>query len=367
MTLLTRYLVRNNLFLLLSILLIGTGMYLLTDLFDRLDQFLDAGLGLGVILMYFAVKTPLIISQILPAVFLIAVIVQFSLMAKARESTALQAGGISPMAFVRFILIYALFWSIVQLAFSQALGVIGERTAGRIWKEQVRGKETKFTVLRGVWFTDGAYVVHLGTAIPEERNGTELLAYKLAQDGLSLEQIIRADSFVAQRKAWQLQNATVTTPTTYSSTTSETLVLPLRQDLEVFKVLEPGTNPSLLPVWDLGAAVRQLERSGSNVEVLRTAYHAKFAYAASLIAMGILALAIVLWRDNIYICIGFGLLVTFAFYSTTTVFNSLGEHGSLPPFVAGWASNVIFLLLGFTGIFLKIKPQWRPGGAAQQQ
>ncbi len=40
MSLLTRYLVRNNLFLLFVILLIGTGLYVLTDLFERLDYFL---------------------------------------------------------------------------------------------------------------------------------------------------------------------------------------------------------------------------------------------------------------------------------------------------------------------------------------
>lgn len=361
MTLLTRYLIRNNLFLLLSILLIGTGLYVLTDLFDRLEHFLDAGLSVTVILLYYLVKIPLIISQILPAVFLIAVIVQFSIMTRARELVALQSGGISPMAFVRFILIYALFWSIVQLTFSQALGVMGERTAGRIWKEQVRGQEKGQTVLGGVWFTDGAYVVHLGKAIPEEHRGTDLLAYKLTPDGLSLEQIVRADSFVAKRRAWQLYNATVITPAVFGNDTMETMVLPLRQDLEVFKVLEPGTRPSLLPVWDLGAAVRELERSGSNVEALRTAYHAKFAYAASLVAMGILGLCIVLWRDNIYICIGMGLVLTFAFYSASTVFNSLGEHGSLPPIIAGWGANVLFIGLGFIGIFAKIKPRWRIG------
>ena len=358
MSLLTRYLIRNNLFLLCSILLIGTGLYILTDLFERLDQFLDAGLSTLLILQYFAVKIPQIISQILPAVFLIAMIVQFSLMAKSRELVALQAGGISPMAFVRFVLIYALFWSAVQLGFSQELGIMGERTASRIWKEQVRGKETKQTVLRGVWFTDGAYVVHLGSVVPDENTGTGLLAYRLSKDGLHLEQIVRADSFVAKRRNWQLHNATVITPPVFGYNATASMTLPLRQDLEVFKVLEPGTNPSLLPVWDLGTAVRQLERSGSNVEVLRTAYHANFAYAASLVAMGILGLAIVLWRDNIYFGIGIGLLCTFMFYSASTLFNSLGNRGILHPAFAGWAANILFSGLGLAGIFLKIKPRW---------
>ena len=96
MTLLTRYLLRNNLFLLFAILLIGTGLYVLTDLFERLDYFLDASFGLFSILWFYSLKIPFIAGQILPAVFLIAIIVQFSLMAKARELVALQSGGVSP-------------------------------------------------------------------------------------------------------------------------------------------------------------------------------------------------------------------------------------------------------------------------------
>ena len=43
MKLLFRYLVRNNAFILLPTLGVGIGLYLLTDLFERLDNFVEAG------------------------------------------------------------------------------------------------------------------------------------------------------------------------------------------------------------------------------------------------------------------------------------------------------------------------------------
>ena len=64
-------LVRQNVFLMLTCLGAGVFIYLLTDLSDRLEAFLDAGLGARQILTYFMVKMPLIFSQILPAVFLL--------------------------------------------------------------------------------------------------------------------------------------------------------------------------------------------------------------------------------------------------------------------------------------------------------
>ncbi len=359
MTLLTRYLIRSNLFLLFSILLIGTGLYLLTDLFDRLDQFLDARLGLAGILWYYLVKTPLIISQILPAVFLIAAIAQFSLMVKAREMMALQSGGVSPFAFLRFIIIYGLIWAAVQLGFSQFLGVQGERMASRIWKEQVRGKDADNTELRGIWFIDRSYVVHLGRANPAQNAGEDFLAYRLSPDGNDLEQMVRADSFTVKHKLWILRNATIINPQSFGSEVKPEFTLPLRQDLSAFLAIDPGTRPSQLPLWNLRGAIRNLERAGSNVEILRTTMHARFAYAASLVVMGVLALAIVLWRSNIYQAIGLGLLFTFVFYAVSTICNSLGEKGLLPPFIAGWLAVAVFFLLGITAVVILIKPQFK--------
>ena len=62
MSLLFRYLTKNNAMILLPTL---------TDLFERLDNFIEAGLSVGMVLTYFVVKMPLVISQILPVIFLL--------------------------------------------------------------------------------------------------------------------------------------------------------------------------------------------------------------------------------------------------------------------------------------------------------
>ncbi|MDO9631506.1 MAG: LptF/LptG family permease, partial [Humidesulfovibrio sp.] len=126
------YVVRQNLFLMATCLGAGTFIYLLTDLSDRLDRFLDAGLGVRQILIYFAVKIPLIFAQILPAVFLLAVVLQIGLMVRSREMMALRAGGVAISWFLRFFLVYALIWSAGQLVFSQFIASYGEQEATRI-------------------------------------------------------------------------------------------------------------------------------------------------------------------------------------------------------------------------------------------
>ena len=52
---------------------------------------------MGMVLTYFVVKMPLVISQILPVIFLLSTVIQLCIMARSRELTALQAGA-SPSA-----------------------------------------------------------------------------------------------------------------------------------------------------------------------------------------------------------------------------------------------------------------------------
>ncbi len=346
MSILSRYLIRTNLFLTLLTLAAGTGIYLLSDIFDRLDDFLEAGLSAQAIVTYFAVKTPLIISQILPAVFLLAVVIQLCIMARNRELIALQAGGVSFLLLTRFFLVYALFWAILQLGFSQVLGLYGEKEASRIWKEDVRKRENTTTFLENVWFTEGSRVIHIGALIPREQRGQQITVYEFTPDGLAMERVVWADRFdAASSGAWKLTGSTSYIPSQYKVLLKQEIVMPIIQDVRAFINVDPKANPSTLPVWQLGQAITHLAQSGSNVEALRTAFHMKLAYAFSLVTMALLALALITWRDNIYLNIGSSLVLVFIFYILFTLGGSLGETGILPPVVAAWGGTVIFAVL----------------------
>lgn len=342
MTLLHRYLLRQNLLLLVFCLGLGASVYLLADLFDRLDDFLEAGVAGGTILTYFIVKLPLIISQILPAVFLLAMLLQLGFMARSRELMALQAGGISFARLVRFFVLYSLLFSLMQLAFSQMVGVYGEREAGRIWKEDVRNTQMDRRVLHNVWFREGQNVVKLEQTIPSRSTGQGLTVYVLAEEGMEWERIIRAESFKGSVEGWLLSGVEVLDPAGFVVQRHKSLELPLTQDLTAFVAMDPHRDPTQLPLWQLGRVIDDLGASGSNVEGLRTVWHLKVAYAFSLLVMGLLALALATVFENIYLGVVCGLVLTFAYYGLTMVCVSMGQKGFLPPAVAAWSGNALF-------------------------
>lgn len=342
MSLMSRYLLRQNFFLMFMVLGVGIGLYLLSDLFDRLDDFLEAGVSAKVAITYFVVKTPLIISQILPAVFLIACILQLCIMARSRELVALQAGGISFLRLARFFFVCGIAWAVAQLAFSQFLGVQGEQLAARIWKEDVRKKSIQDTELNRVWFTEGSYIVHLGTVVPAKRQGRNVTAYELSDDGREIKQVLKARSFTAKPGDWTLRNVRILDPGMLTTGRADAYSLPLQQDVAAFQVVDPRTDLQKLPLWKLWTATRQLQATGSNVEALRTALHMKLAYACSVMVMGLIGLMLVTWKDNLYICIGTGLLLTFVYYALFTVGGTLGEKGIVSPVLAAWGADILF-------------------------
>lgn len=369
MSLMTRYLLRQNMFLMFMVLGVGIGLYLLSDLFDRLDDFLEAGVSAKVVVTYFVAKTPLIISQILPAVFLIGCILQLCIMARSRELVALQAGGISFLRLARFFILCGVVWAVAQLSFSQFLGVQGEEFASRVWKEQVRKKSIRDVELRQVWFTEGAYVVQLGSVVPSKRVGTNITVYELGEDNREIRQVLRAERFTAISGSWMLENVRILDPGMLTTGRTDNYSLPLKQDVAAFQVVDPRADLQKLPLWKLWTAIQQLQATGSNVEALRTALHMKLAYACSVIVMGLVGLMLATWKDNLYICIGTGLLLTFVYYAMFTLGGTLGEKGIVSPVLAAWGADFLFggLALGRILWFTRSRGKIRRIGAESRR
>lgn len=363
------YLMRQNLFLMATCLTGGTVIYLLVDLADRLDHFLDAGLGFKQFLTYFAVKMPLVFAQILPAVFLLALIIQIGLMVRNREMMALRAGGVSPSWFIRFFIVYGLFWSAGQLVFSQFIASYGEQEANRIWREEVRKKQLDKKVLKDLWFRDGPYIVHAGEAQPIQSRVADVTVYEFDRETMVLSRITSAKKGLVDEHGWGLLDAWEINAHDFSTTKLLTQFLPVRQDMRGFLSMATGDKAEL-PLWSLGQMIDDLRESGSNVERLRTAWHGKWSYAFSIVTMALIALAITSFLDNMYLNLLASMFVVFCYYGLYVLGISVGQKGLMHPVAAAWLANAGFVLLSslrlcyvsVPGLKARLRRSFRRGG-----
>ena len=350
------YLLVQNLFLAALCLGVGTCIYLLQDLVETLDAFVGAGVGPGVIIKYFFFKLPFILSQILPAAYLVCLIVQLGLLVRHREFLALQAGGISFASLVKFFFFYGVFWFVLQLVLAQGLAVAGQGEMERIWREDLKKGQAEPREVRDVWFLNGPFVVNLEMALPEQGRGLGVHVYVYGE-GNTLREIITAEGFEVRGGGWELREVTVHETITFRSFREQTLFLEIAQDLSVFGILQARLDFAAMSLWQLGRVISHLEGAGSNVERLRTTWHMKWAYAFSLLVMTLIALALATIIDNVYVNIALGLGIVFVYYVLFVLGVSLGERGFLSPFVGAWLGNFVFCLMAGGRLMWHLAPQ----------
>jgi len=344
MNLLTRYMLRQNLHLFLLVCGLGLGIYVFIELLDRLEDFLDAGVGISSVISYFVYRSPFILSQIFPAVFLIALMVQLGIMQRSRELLALEACAVSPKKVARSVICYALVLCAGQLFFSEVLGVSGHKAAERIWNEEVRDRQIESRSLSDIWFREGDRIVHMGSVTPAAGSGSNLMIHVLDEnDAGVIREIIRAKSFTSSAQGWLLKDATQTFPQTFEVRAQAELRLDLSTDVGGFLIIDPKTRLESLPIWQLGSEIKRLRDSGSNIERLQTAWHMKLAYAGSVLVMAFIALAVVSMFGSLFVIIPVGLVTTFCYYGLFVLCATAGEKGLAPPVLAAWAANAFFM------------------------
>ncbi len=335
-----RHFIVENLSLLSLCLGSSLGIYLLVDLFDRLDNFLNKGSPPSLIIKYFLLKIPLIISQIFPLVFFLTLIIQLSLMRKNREIEALEASGINFSRIIQFIIGYCIVFCIIQLFFSQYIAINVQREVRFIWDNLGKKHVQENSSLKNIWFRKGKYIGFIKELSPEGR-AREIRIYEIKRDFSAINKVIVAPSGRVKRDSLLLKGPIIFSPEDFSTRHKKTLLIHA-EDIVSLLHLSATSRIEDISLWKLKGLIRELKRSGSNVEEMLTVWYGKLAYGFSLLFLAMGAIVITLRSENMALNISIGLGICFLFYGITVLGNVLGRHGIVPPFIGAWGANILF-------------------------
>ncbi len=183
MKLLDRYIIRQMAFNFLLIITAITGLYLLVDVFERLDTFQERQLPGALAARYFALKLPIIIDQIGPVSLLLAGIITLGLLMNRRELQSLNAGGISKIRVMLPFGIGAVICTALGLAAAQWLLPAAGLEANRIWRQEVKGERGAGTVRDGVTFYRGQQGIY--AFLDHDQNHKTLTEFRYQELGRS--------------------------------------------------------------------------------------------------------------------------------------------------------------------------------------
>ncbi len=351
MSLIDRYVIREILKFFCLILIAIVGIFLAVDFFEKFDDFMDAGLPFSRAMLFFWLRIPFIISQIAPVGILLSILIVFGLMGKHNELVALRSGGVSAFYLLRTVLGIAAVFTVVLFFLGDQIVPITFSKANRIWMEEVKRKPGISSRQRNIWIKGHRSIAHIRHYSHRSRTISGITFY-FFDEQFQLVRRIDAKSAAYKNGKWIFSDLMEQrigpnqTEEAYQVQFFEKRAESLSYLPEDFNRVAKKSEE--LNIFELLSYTRSVEAEGYDATNYRVDLHAKLSFPLICLILSILAAGYGIRHKrrgghNLSISIAFGLGVTFVY---TILFNfclSLGYGQMLPPFVAAWIANFIFL------------------------
>ena len=321
-------------------------IYLAVDFFENIDKFIDAGLPASRIIQFFELKLPLIIAQILPVGILLAVLITFGLMNKNNEIIALKCGGMSVYHLLRPIFALGLLFSIILFFLSEIVVPITISKANRIYRFEVK-KYAVASVQKDIWIKGHRSISYISYFNPQDLTISGI-ALNYFDKKFRLTRRVDAARGEYKQGHWVfydimeqvLNQKTGSYIVKFQDEQIEQIDF-LPEDLQ--RAAKKSEEMSFKELYDY---IRDIENEGYDATSYWVDLHGKFALPVACLIVCMIGTGITLrkrTREGLPLNIAYGMVVVFLYWISQSFCLSLGYGGVLPPFIAAWISNFIFI------------------------
>lgn len=350
MTIIHKYISREIFRYFGIVLTVVISIYVVVDFLEKIDDFLEAGLPLSKAISFFLFKIPFIIAQITPIGLLIAVLIVFGLMNKNNEIVALKSSGASIYNLLKPVLLIGLLLSIFLFFLSEIVVPITTAKANRIWLGEVRKESVVASKEKNIWIKDGSLIAHIKYYDPSSKIMYGITLNRFDENFRLLKRV-DAKRGIFELGRWvlndvieqHLNEADGSYSVAFQNRRVETLNF-LPDDLKrVAKKSEEMSFTELL------AYIKKIKAEGYGVTPYRIDLYAKIAFPLVCIIMCMVGTGIALRgriKDGLPVSIAYGLGTAFLYWVFYSFCMSLGYGEMLPPLIAAWAADFIFLCFG---------------------
>ena len=335
-----------------SIILVAiVGIFLAVDFFEKFDNFMEAGLSFNRAALFFGLRIPFIVSQIMPLGILLSILIVFGLMSKYNELIALRGGGVSALYLLRTVLGLSILSTVLLFFLSDQVVPATFSKSNRIWSEEVKKRSGIATRQQNIWIKGHRSIAHIKHYNHQSKTVSGISLYYFDEQ-FRLSRRIDAKSAAYKNGRWTFyemmeQRRSQERPEgSYEIRFHEERTEPFDYLPDDFNRVAKKSEE--MNVFELWSYIRSVEAEGYDATSYRVDLHAKFAFPIVCLILSILAAGYGIRHKSrgghdLSLGISYGLGVAFLY---TIVFNfclSLGYGEMLPPFVAAWIANLIFL------------------------
>ncbi len=318
-------------------------IYITIDLFDNLNKYLDAKTPvIGYVILY-TLRIPEIISQVFPIVVFLSMLFTLGSFAKSNEITAMKAAGISLFRISLPLIIFGVFLSIFHFGFSEILLPISSRKYYESRAHYLKKKSRLKRVKDEIAYQEEHKIIYIKRFLQSKNLALDVSIQKIFDGKICYR--IDAKEMHYQNKKWFLTNAIKRTFTNDSLIYQNIDTLLVNLDVLPKEIGEIALKPIEMGWFELRDYINKKEKLGVKMVKWEVEMNAKIAYSAVIVIMLLIGIPFSTGslRSSASINFGLSVAIAFIFYLIIIVFKNWGQVGDIPPLVAAWTPNMIFL------------------------
>lgn len=351
MTILTRYVAA--LYLKMLSLCLGSFLtiYLVVDFMEKVARFTRAGATWQHLAMFFLAKIPEMIIDAAPLAVLMATLLTLGTLSLNSEMTAMRSCGVSLARISAPILFIALGVSVLVLLIGEF--VLPTSYARRTYVQEVliqKKSPSTFFRQQNIWHREEGTVLRASLFDPGKNQLKGVTVWELGRGGGSPVRRTDAPSAVLKDGGWLFSGAVVRQFSGAEiASTSKHAELPVRLGLKPADLKTLGKYSDSMSIIELNRYCQKLKAGGYDPTRYLTQMHSRVSIPFGCAVMAFLGIPFALRggrSSGIAFGIGLSIGVGFLYVIANSVIISVGQVGLLPPVVAAWATNFIFLAAG---------------------
>ena len=332
------------------IVVVVISIYVAVDFFEKIDDFMEAGLPFSRVLSFFLYNIPFVVAQIVPVGLFLSILIVFCLMSKSNEIIALRSSGISIYYLLLPLLSIGVLFTILLFFLSEVVVPFTTSKANKIWLSEVRKERLYTTREKNVWIKGNRKITHIKYYDATNRSLHGISINYFDKD-FNLIRRVDAKEALFEKEKWVLTNSMVQTLNTdtrsYEVTFHDKEVEPLDFSPEDMKrAMKKSVEMSFK---ELLSYIRKVEAEGYDATVYRVDLQAKIAFPFVCIILCMLGIGISVrgkLSEGIPLVVAYGLGIVFFYWIFNSFCVSLGYGEVLPAWVAVWVANFTFLCFG---------------------
>ena len=347
MKLIDRYLIKQYLQTVLFSLLAFILIFVVVDMMENLDDFLDQNVNKIIILKYYMVFIPEIVRLLLPVGMLFGGLFTMGKMSTQNELTAIKAGGVSMYRTMLPILITTIFLCAGDVYFSGYIVPKANKSKSSIEKFYLNKNRSASGT--NIFFQDtGTKIVSIGYFNEEVNQATRVSIQQFDSSNITkLKMRIDASTmqYDSAANAWIATSVVQRTFLDYSDVLVKYQRLVL-SDLH-FKPHDLSVKqqkPIEMNLTELKETIDNQSKAGNDPRIWQIEYYSRYAFSFTGIIIVLFGLPFSTnrQRGGLAVQVGINILITFIYLVLYKIIEAFGLNGGLNPLATAWMVNAGF-------------------------